>query len=748
MARGFWRAASAARLAKPRVRSWSLDWPTSAAGFLLILLFLGLHAWNPPLIEAARLKVFDQYMRIKPRQPPQPSPVVIVDIDEISLEDVGQWPWPRTVFARLIDRLAEMGAAVIAFDVIFSEADRLSPAEFAASLDGLDPTIVASLGALPDNDTAMAAAMERHRVILGQPASTQPLVQAAAASAPPMTVASINGDPRPYLVRFADLVRSVPVLEEAAQGVGLVTFDADLDGVVRRVPAVVDVSGRIVPTLAIEALRVATGQPTIATRSGEGGIEAIVLQGVAIPTDGQAQIWIHYTPHQPDRYVSAADVLDGRVDPARIAGRIAIVGSSAAALGDIKATPVSARMPGVEVHAQLLETIYTNDHLRRPSYAPGAERVFFVGMGLVLAIAGPLLPAGLLPVVLLVSVLGTISLSWYAFAAHSLLIDAAYPAFAIVALVLWLALAKYIREQAMRRSIRGAFGQYLSPVMVDQLVSDPQQLKLTGDTRELSIMFCDIRDFTTLSESYANAPEDLTRFMNRYLTAMTEQIMERSGTIDKYIGDAIMAFWNAPLDVPHHARLACLAALGMTKRVRELGEEAQATGADRAIRIGVGINSGECYVGNLGSEQRFNYSVLGDPVNVASRLEGQTKTYGVEIIVGDTTMAGAPDLAGLRLDLVRLKGKTQPVWLFGLLGDAELAGSKEFVALARAHDAMLETYRRQDWDGAERQLTGCQAFGKPFRLGRLYDLYAERILALRQDPPGPDWDGVYVAPSK
>jgi adenylate cyclase len=746
MARGFWRATSAARPVKPRVRSWSFDWPTSAAGFVLILLFLGLHAWDPALIEAARLKVFDQYMRIKPRQPPQPSPVVIVDIDEVSLENVGQWPWPRTIFARLIDRLAEMGAAVIAFDVIFAEADRFSPAEFAASLDGLDPTIVAGLGALPDNDTAMAEAMQRHRVILGQPASTQALVQAAAASAPPMTVASINGDPRPYLMRFADLVRSVPVLEEAAQGVGLVTFDADLDGVVRRVPAVVDVSGRIVPTLAIEALRVATGQPTIATRSGEGGIEAIVLQGVAIPTDGQAQIWIHYTPHQPDRYVSAADVLDGRVDPARIAGRIVIVGASAAGLGDIKATPVSARMPGVEVHAQLLETIYTNDHLRRPSYATGAERVFFVGIGLLLAVVGPLLPAGLLPVVLLVSVLGTIGLSWYAFATHSLLIDAAYPAFAIVALVLWLALAKYIREQAMRRSIRSAFGQYLSPVMVDQLVSDPEQLKLTGETRELSIMFCDIRDFTTLSESYADAPEDLTRFMNRYLTAMTEQIMQRSGTIDKYIGDAIMAFWNAPLDVPDHARLACLAALGMIKRVRELGQEAQ----DQApgIRIGIGINSGEGYVGNMGSEQRFNYSVLGDPVNVASRLEGQSKTYGVDIIVGDTTMAGAPELAGLRLDLVRLKGKTQPVWLFGLLGDAEAARSEAFLALARAHDAMLEAYRRQDWDGAERQLTECRAFAEPFRLGRLYDLYDERLVTLRQEPPGPDWDGVYVALSK
>jgi adenylate cyclase len=231
---------------------------------------------------------------------------------------------------------------------------------------------------------------------------------------------------------------------------------------------------------------------------------------------------------------------------------------------------------------------------------------------------------------------------------------------------------------------------------------------------------------------------------------MTEQIMQRSGTIDKYIGDAIMAFWNAPLDVPDHARLACLAALGMIKRVRELGAEAPPTGADQApaIRIGIGINSGECYVGNMGSEQRFNYSVLGDPVNVASRLEGQSKTYGVEIIVGDTTMAGASDLAGLRLDLVRLKGKTRPVWLFGLLGDAELARSDEFVALSRVHDAMLEAYRGQDWDGAGRHLLECRPVGDRFQLGRLYQLYDERIAILRRDPPGSDWDGVYVALSK
>ena len=731
----------------------------------MILLLLGLHVWNPALIESARLKVFDQYTRLDPRGAQQPSPVVIVDIDEASLKQVGQWPWPRTVFADLIDRLGSLGAAVIAFDAIFAEPDRFSPAEFAATVEGADPALAERLRQLPNNDDAMAAAMRRYPVVLGQPASTRPLAQKAAAKAPPMTVAEINGDPRPYLIQFPDLVRSVPVLEEAARGVGLLTFNSDLDGIVRRVPAVVDIAGRIVPTLSVEALRVATGQPTIAVRSGKGGIESVILRGVAIPTDGKGEIWVHYALPDPDLYVSAGDVLAGRIDRGQIANRIVIVGTSAAGLGDIKATPVAARMPGVEVHAQLLETIYSADHLRRPFYAPGAERTFFVAIGLVLAVVGPLIPAGLLPPLLLACTALALGVSWYAFAGQNLLIDGAYPAFVVVALVLWLALAKYIREQAMRRSIRGAFSQYLSPVMVDQLVGNPEQLKLTGETRELSIMFCDIRGFTTLSEAYARAPEDLTRLMNRFLTAMTEKIMEQSGTIDKYIGDAIMAFWNAPLDVPDHARQACLAAVAMIRRVREFNEEMQAEAAGTGqpvvpIAIGVGINSGECYVGNLGSDQRFNYSVLGDPVNVASRLEGQSKTYGVETVIGDTTQAAAPDLASLRLDLIRLKGKTLPVWLFGLLGDAELARSEVFRALARAHEAMLEAYRGQDWDAAERHLLECRRRGEMFgailwrsgdeapQLGTLYRLYGERIVAMRLDPPGPDWDGVYVALSK
>jgi len=749
----FWRVKSPPRAADRSETTWSFDWRTSAAGCLLIFLLLGLHAWNPLLVEAARLKVFDQYMRIKPRQPMQPSPVVIVDIDEASLEEVGQWPWPRTVFARLIDQLAEMGAAAIAFDVIFAEADRLSPGEFATTLNGVDPAIVASLQALPDNDQAMAEAMRGHHVILGQPPSTRPLAQEVATGVPRTTVAEINGDPRPYLLKFADLVHSIPVLDEAAKGVGLVTFGADLDGVVRRVPAAVDVAGQIIPTLAIETLRVATGQQTIAIRTGKGGVEGIVLKGVAIPTDGEAHIWVHYAPPGFDRYVSAADILAGRVDPKRFANRVVLVGTSAAGLGDIKSTPVASRMPGVEVHAQLFETIFANDHLKRPSYAPGVERVFFLVVGLLLAVVGPLLPARLLPVLLLLSTGAAIGVSWYAFSSHNLLIDAAFPTFALVVLVLWLALAKYIREQTMQRSIRGAFGQYLSPVMVDQLVSQPDRLKLTGETRDLTVMFTDIRGFTSLSEAYADSPEDLTQFMNRYLTAMTGEIMERNGTIDKYIGDAIMAFWNAPLEVPEHPRMGCLTALAMIERVRELSDamRAQATGPRQellAIKIGVGINSGPCYVGNMGSDQRFNYSVLGDPVNVAARLEGQSKTYGVAIVVGDTTMALAGDLAALRLDLVRLMGKMQPVWVFGLLGDEERARSDGFMALVVAHEAMLDAYHQQNWDAAERHLSRARALGTSYSLDTLYDLYSERIGALRLDPPGPDWDGAYVALSK
>ena len=699
------------------------------------------------MIEAARLKVFDQYARMKPREALQPSPVVIIDIDEASLEEVGQWPWPRTAFAQLIDKLAQMRAAVIVFDVIFAETDRLSPPAYAATLNSADPAIIEGLRALPGNDQAMAEAMAQHRVVLGQPASTVVLDQEAAAQALSMTVAEINGDPRPHLVELADIVRSVPVLESAAQGVGLVSFDADLDGIVRRVPGVVNVGGRIVPTLAIETLRVATAQPTIAIRSGASGVESILLQGVAIPTDEEGHIWVHYAARGNERYVSAADVLAGRADPEQIANRVAMIGASAAGLGDMKSTPVAARMPGVEVHAQLLETIYTNDHLRRPGYAPGAERLFFVGIGFLIVVFGPLLSARFLPILLLVSVAAAVATSWYAFAEQKLLIDAAYPSLVIVVLVLWLALAKYMREQAMVHSIRNAFGQYLSPVMVDRLAHEPDQLKLTGETRDLTIMFSDIRGFTTLSEAFGDSPEDLTRFMNRYLTAMTDQIMQRSGTIDKYIGDAIMAFWNAPLDVQEHQRLACLTALAMVEAVRRLGAE-QADQELPTIAIGVGINTGPCYVGNMGSDQRFNYSVLGDPVNVASRLEGQSKTYGVSIVVGDTTMEAASDMAGLRLDLVRLKGKTQPVWLFGLLGAVEVARSKAFLALTDAHEAMLQAYRAQDWDGAMQHLDACRPLGEEFGLETLYRLYDERIAAMRADPPGPDWDGVYVALSK
>jgi adenylate cyclase len=718
------------------------NWATSAAGIILIGVLLLGHAWDPPPVEVLRLRVFDQYLQLAPRETLQPSPVVIVDVDEESLQQLGQWPWPRTVFARLIERLGKMGAAVIAFDVIFSEPDRLSPPALATVFADLNPRLAQALEVLPDNDSAMAEAMRQNRVILGQPASARPLKNGAAGPLPTASIAEINGDPRPYLMAFADTVRSLAPFESAARGIGLVTLTPESDGVVRRVAAVADVGGRIVPALAIEILRVAAGQSTIAVRSGNAGVREVVLQGVAIPTDREGRVWVHYSRRNPDLYVSAADVLSGRVDSGRIANRLVIVGGSAAGLGDIKATPVSGNMAGVEVHAQLLETILTHDHLYRSASVIGMERGSLLLAGLLLALVGPRLAAGWMPPVLVLTTSAFMAVSWFGFHWYNLMFDGVYPTFAIATLVLWLTLAKYIREEQSRRAIRSAFNQYLSPVMIDRLVAHPEQLNLSGENRELTIMFSDIRGFTTLSEQLGGAPEHLTELINRYFTAMTAEVMARDGTIDKYIGDAMMAFWNAPLDCPGHRRQACLAALGMTQCVEILNAEIAAEHAAAElpftpIAIGVGLNSGECHVGNLGSEQRFNYSAMGDPVNVASRIEGQTKLYGVKVVIGESTQAGAAELATLRLDLIRLKGKRLPVWLYGLLGDDVLAGTPEFTALRERHDQMLSTYRAQDWDAAESCIAGCREAGAQFGLDVLYDVYLRRIAQARAEPPDP-----------
>jgi adenylate cyclase len=331
-----------------------------------------------------------------------------------------------------------------------------------------------------------------------------------------------------------------------------------------------------------------------------------------------------------------------------------------------------------------------------------------------------------------------------------MLIDPVYPSLFVVAIYLAASLIVYLRTEAEKRQVRGAFSRYMSPALVDQLAAHPERLRLGGETRNMTLLFCDIRGFTTISEQFD--AEGLTSFINRFLTPMTGIILERRGTIDKYMGDAIMAFWNAPLDDAEHATNACRSALAMIDGVKALNQtlraEAEASGRKFIpINIGIGLNSGDCCVGNMGSDQRFDYSVLGDDVNLASRLEGQSKTYGVNIVIGENTQAQVNGFAVIELDLIKVKGKTRPVRIYGLLGDPAKAQDPAFKTFAERHAAMIAAYRAQAWDEAEAVAADCRARAAG-ALDGLYDLYAERIADFRASPPGPHWDGVYVATSK
>jgi adenylate cyclase len=750
------RTARRLRALAARLREgWEPDWPTSLAGVAMVVVLALVQFWDPPLVESWRLRVFDQYLRLSPRPTVQPLAVLIVDIDDASLRAIGQWPWSRATLGRLVDRLGQDGALVIGLDLILAEPDRLSPPRFAEEVAPYGPALADDLRALPDTDAIMAEAVARHRVVLGQTGSSQPTADQD--DHPPRTFAAmarLGGDPGRFLIRFAGSIRSIPVLEAAAKGSGLVTVTPEVDGIVRRVPLVAEVDGRIVPTLALEMLRVATGQNTLVVRSSDRAVQAVLLQGVAIPTDRHGQIFVHYARRDPASYVSAADVLAGKVGPDRLRGRFVLIGTSAAGLGDIKATPVDGNMPGVEVHAQVLETILRNDHLIRPASAIGAERFFLLGLGLLLAMLGPSLPAAVLPPTLLLAIAVSLGSSWIAFSRYGVLLDGSYPAAAMAALILWLALAKYVREQTRRRAVRNAFSYYLSPVMVDRLSRNPKLVKLGGERRVLTVLFSDIRDFTALSEGYTEDPEALTRLLNRYLTEMSAAVLAHGGTIDKYIGDALMAFWNAPMEQEDHARAACRAALEMRHRLRALNAEMGRANAAkslpfRPIEMGIGINTGPCFVGNLGAEQRFNYSVLGDTVNVASRLEGQTKVYAVPTIIGEATNGlVAGELLTLPLDTIRLKGKTAPVIIYALLGDAELAAADSFRELKPLHEALFAALRAGDPEAAERWLAQCIQRPRTAGLEGYYQTCRKRIEAIRDLPADAEWNGVVVARTK
>jgi adenylate cyclase len=482
-------------------------------------------------------------------------------------------------------------------------------------------------------------------------------------------------------------------------------------------------------------------------------VENIVIGRLQIPTDAWAQVWVYFTPHNPARFISARDVISGAA-AGQLAGKLVLVGTSASGLLDLKATPIQAAMPGVEVHAQVLENMLTQSTLSRPTYALGIE--FFVAAFVALAIITFIPVLGAKSVSLTGAGIAALlmGVAWYLFSTRGYLFDVAYPLVTSVAVLTVMVFTNYFREEAQRRQIRSAFAHYLSPDLVEQLAKEPDRLVLGGETRELTIMFSDVRAFTSISESYKGDPQGLTRLMNRFLTPLSNAIIEKRGTIDKYMGDAIMAFWNAPLDDNKHARHACEAALSMLQRLDTLNAERKQEAKESKqafipLKIGIGINTGEGVVGNMGTELRFDYSVLGDSVNLASRLEGQSKNYGVTIILGSRTAALVDgDFALLELDVIRVKGKTEPEVIYALFGTKELAADPHFIELRDRVSQMIAAYRTQNWSEALTALRSCRQNVNGLDIATFCDFYEARIGEFKIDPPPPGWDGVATLQTK
>jgi adenylate cyclase len=719
--------------------------------------------WHSHAIERQDTIIADLRMRL---EGPAPDPrIVIVDIDPKSLATVGRFPWSRDVMARLVDQLAgHYGTRAIGFDVSFPEPDtssgytvleRLARREL-KDVPGME-TKLAALRPELDYDGQFAKALAKGPVVLGY--NVSPLLAKGALPRPAFTVADLGGR-RLDAYQAAGYEANIARLQEAARGAGSFTVEPDADGVVRTVPLLQRIGDGYYPSLGLAtaavylgatAIRPDFGDESLVGQNDAAGADGIVLtlpQGrMGIPVgDGLTTVVQFRGPGGPRggtfRYVSAVDVLQGRVPASVLKDAIVLVGTTAPGLQDLRSTPVNGEYPGVEVHANVIKSILDGRFKSHPDYATAIEFLQVLAAGMLLALLLPALaplPAVLVSAAVFAAVAGG---NWFLYRemdwATDMFVCLLLVALLFVANVAW----GYLFEFRKGRALVSRFGEYVAPELVAQMAENPQAYTMEGESRELSVMFVDVRGFTTISEGLA--PKALREYINLYLTAMSEDIRgSHQGTLDKYIGDAVMAFWGAPVAFADHARRAVATALLMQASAARLNDDFQRRGWP-PLAIGIGINSGIMHVGDMGSAIRRAYTVMGDAVNLASRLEGITKVYGVGIAVGAATRLAAPEFVYRELDLVRVKGKNAPVAIYEPLGkpaDLEPAVLDELAAW----DAALARVRARDWDGAQAAVAVLHA-AHPQRA--LYALYLERIARWRAQPPGADWDGVTTFDTK
>ncbi|MBB5575984.1 CHASE2 domain-containing protein [Rhizobium paranaense] len=661
-------------------------------GLAIVTALTILRASDPQLLRLARDLTFDQYQRLVPRTF-ENQPVRVIDIDEASLREFGQWPWPRNRIAALVDKLSDMGASAIAFDVLFAEPDRLSPRNVVRDVTGIDPSL---LGKLPDNDEIFSQSLSGRPVVLGFGLSNEgnylPPVKAGFAytgetpfGAPPALKAATPLQPR---------------FEANAAGLGHISLNPGASSaVVRAVPLFLSDGKQLYPNLALEALRVAQGASTYildAAADKPNTLTRVKIGDFVVPVTAAGELWLYVSPDTAERYISASKVLGAGDASAEIKsaieGSIVFVGTSASGLQDVRTTPLGENVPGVSIHAQIVEQILSGRFLSRPDWADGLEILSIAVLGSLLVILTTFVnPAVALACGLLITFFALVA-SWIAFLYGGLLFDPLAPIVAGSITHFAATAFRFLVTDRERRDVRRAFGHYLSPSLLYRIEHTRNALRLGGDERELTVMFVDVRNFTQISEEMT--PSAVVAFLNTLLDALSHHVIANDGTLDKFIGDSIMAFWNAPVDVSDHAGKAVRAALGMRETLARLNStDAFGFGDERKVGIGIGIHTGLACVGNMGAETRFNYSAVGDAVNIAARIESACKDVNFDILVSEPTASLLPDCALLEAGALTLKGKSIRTQLFAVVGDASLARSAEFVELYAMHRRLISALR-------------------------------------------------------
>ena len=658
---------------------------------LTLALLIGVRAADPSFVQSVRLRYFDTLITSKPQTVSKQ--VHVVNIDDASIERLGQFPFPRTQYANIIEDLYSRGAGLVVFNLFMPDNDRFG------------------------KDAGLADTLHRHPVVLPQVAT--PEKQKIQAFRP--GVSEIGSPAHDFTVDYPGIQPNIPLFNTSAAGIGVVNVLPEIDGVTRRIPMVVSSGGLLYPSISLETLRVAVGDPSFQVKSSDAGIEAVRIPKFAkIQTDPIGRIWVDWSSNPIEH--SLMDL------PRSFDGGIVIVGLTARGLNNPVATPRGGLFPHY-VQANVLETLTSGTVISRPDWADGAEVLAIIVLSIIIIF----LTRWKYAIAPILIIIGSIYyVSRYVFSHQGILLDGIYPIIALSTVYGHAYTVKFISELNQKLQIKKQFGTYLSPAMVEKLQKDPSLLKLGGETRELSIMFTDVRGFTAISEHYGEDVQGLTKIMNRYMTAMTTKIIENEGTLDKYIGDAQMAFWNAPLDDKDHAINAVKTGLEMLDDLDRFNEEVTKEGIP-AFGMGLGINTGSVVVGNMGSSQRFDYTCLGDSVNLASRLEGQSKNYGVRIILGNRTAELVRYKYGvIELDNIAVKGKTEGIKIY-TIGET----------VKYKHDEYLKEYYRGSWDKAIKWAKKLVEDEKV----TIKQYYLNMIERMQEGLPA-NWDGTFRAISK